>query len=110
MADAFDERLVHELRDHLEDAVAAHMAGGAERAEAERQALADLGPLTAVAEAWEARCARRRRHTRRQLAAAMVAVVAATMLAVTQHADGHHNPSPPCPRSAASQQVLRDLC
>jgi hypothetical protein len=110
MADTFDERLVRELRDHLEDSVAARMAGGAEREEAERLALADLGPLTAVEDAWKARCARRRRHNRRQLAAAVVAVTAASMLAVTQHAEGRHNPPPPCPRITASQQLLRDLC
>ena len=95
------DRLLAELRAHLDDAIAERVADGVEPAEAEGLALAGLGPVEDVAGAWRARCARCRRHTHRNVAVTVVATAAAAVLAVAQHADGHQNPAPAAPARQA---------
>jgi HAAS len=95
-------RLLAELRDHVDDAVAAQLDAGVDAAEAERHAIARLGPPDALARAWRARCVRVR--TRRRGRAAMLAgaTALAAVLAVTQHADGRSPTAPTaCPSGGA---------
>lgn len=76
------ERLLAELRDHIEDATREHQ---------ERDALERLGAPEEVAAAWTAHVRRRRSQTRRRAAVFALTVATAASLAVAQHASGGHS-------------------
>lgn len=76
------ERLLAELRDHIEDATRHHD---------ECDALARLGAPEEVAAAWTAHVRRRRSQTRRRAAVLALTVASAVSLAVAQHASGGHS-------------------
>jgi hypothetical protein len=82
-------RLTEELRDHLDDATAHHVATGCAPAEAAQIALELLGSPDELLQAWQSYARATRVRTRRR--AALVATVAATAsaLALVQHASGH---------------------
>jgi hypothetical protein len=92
-------RLLAEIRDHLDDAIAAGISAGMGPTEAERQAVENLGPSAVLSHAWEARCATLRAQRRGRTALLVGAVAIASALGVVQHADGRRDPTPnhPCP-------------
>jgi len=81
-------RLLAELRDHLDDLVAAELAAGAGRAEAGERAVERLGGAAAVTAAWAAQYARPHARQRARMLALVLAVALASVLAVAQHAQG----------------------
>jgi hypothetical protein len=87
-------RLLREIGDHLDDAIAANLAAGMPAPEAAERAVASLGSASALVEAWEARCSRLRRRRRRRSAMMITAVTAASVLAAAQHAEGRRAPEP----------------
>jgi hypothetical protein len=95
-------RLLTELRDHLDDAVAANLAAGMPAEEAEQRAVELLGPPGPLARAWEARCARLRARRRRRSALLIATAATAALLAAAQHADGRREPGPPARGCAAA--------
>jgi hypothetical protein len=97
-------RLLTELRDHLEDALGRQLETGLHPEAAEQRALEQLGSPADLARAWETRCARLRKRQRRRLSLLALAAALASVLALTQHADGRRDPagpSRPCPTAAA---------
>ena len=95
-------RLLAELCDHIEESIAAKVEVGIARADAERQALAQLGDVSTVVCHWHERTvrARRRRDARVALAVALAAV--ASILGVTSAANGRRDPpSLRCAHTAA---------
>lgn len=89
-------RLLAELRDHLDDAVAAGIDAGLEATEAEEQAIEKLGSSDALTRAWEARRSRLRRRRRGRIAMLVGAAAVASALGVAQHADGRRAPIRSC--------------
>ena len=81
------ERLLAELRDHLDDAA----RDGDARAATEL-----LGTPQVVASAWRDHVRRRRAQTRRRAALLTLTVATAASLAVAQHASGHRQLHQPC--------------
>jgi hypothetical protein len=79
-------RLRAELRDHIDDAVAHHVASGCAPAEAARIALERLGPADELLTAWTSQARVRRVRTRRRAALVAFAAVTASALALVQHA------------------------
>jgi len=73
-------RLLDELRSHLVDAAAAGVP--------DDEAVAALGDPGSVAAAWRTRCARQAARVRRRVGACVLGLAAASLLAVTQHAEG----------------------
>jgi len=97
-------RLLTEIRNHLEDAIAANLDAGMQPAVAEERAVARLGSPGALAGAWEERCRRARTRRRGHVLMLVVAAAAASVLGVAQHADGQRNPTAPpraCPTAPA---------
>jgi hypothetical protein len=86
------ERLLTEIRDHLDDAAAAHRNAGMQPRQAEQRALELLGEPVELAEAWDARCALLRRRRRGRAAILIATTAAAALLGAAQHADGHRDP------------------
>jgi hypothetical protein len=82
------ERLSDELRDHLEDAIAHHVASGFDRTDATQLALERLGATEEVVVAWNAQARTRRRQARRRASLVAFAAVTASALALVQHASG----------------------
>jgi hypothetical protein len=81
-------RLLAELRGHVDDAVADHVASGRDPAEAVQFALERLGPADELAAAWRAQASMRRVRARRRAALVAFAAVSASALALVQHASG----------------------
>jgi hypothetical protein len=81
-------RLVTELGHHLDDAIAAELETGVHADEVERRAIERLGRPAPLAQAWSERCARLRARQRRRVGLLAAAAAAASVLAVSQHADG----------------------
>jgi hypothetical protein len=94
-------RVLTEIRDHLEDAVDAHLDAGMPSAEAEQLALERLGPPASLAAAWEARCSRQRTRRRGRVGMLVAAAAVASLLGVAQHAEGRRAPASP-PRGCAA--------
>jgi hypothetical protein len=82
-------RLRAELRDHLEDAIAHHVACGRDATEAVQLAVERLGSASALGTAWRAQASVRRVRARRRAALVAFAAAAASALALVQHASGH---------------------
>lgn len=102
-AGRLEQRLLTELRDHLEDSTAAHVATGMTPEDAARRAIELAGPAAAIAEDWDTRRDRRRRRQRKRAGAFIGAVASATALAAAQHAQGRHTPPQhPCATTAAA--------
>ena len=101
------ERLLTEIGDHLDDAIAAGI-GPAD--EVEQRAIDLLGPPETVARAWSARCSRVRGRQRRRVALVVAAATAASLLAVTQHADGRRDQVRPTGACAAQHGVVVRAC
>jgi hypothetical protein len=97
------KRLLTELRDHFDDAVAANRVDGVHPARAEELAVESLGPPAVLATAWRARSARLR-WRRRRTGLLIAAIASASILAAAQHADGR-SPSHPVVRCAAVQNA-----
>jgi hypothetical protein len=93
------QRLLAEIRDHLDDALAANLGAGMSPADAAEHAARRLGPPAAVADAWQARCSRLRTHQRRRAAILIAAAAAAAVLAAAQHAQGRRDPLTQPPRA-----------
>lgn len=93
-------RLLDELRAHLADAAAAGVP--------EEDAVAALGDPGSVAAAWHTRCARQAARVRRRVGACVLGLAAASVLAVTQHAEGGRprpaHPSRACVESTQARQ------
>lgn len=81
------QRLLAELRDHLDDAA---------RDGDVRAAVELLGAPQVVAAAWRDHVRRRRAQTRRRAAVLTLTVATAASLAVAQHASGHRQLHQPC--------------
>jgi hypothetical protein len=89
-------RLTAELRDHLDDAIAHHLARGCDAAEAARIAFERLGPADELLAAWQAQARARRAQGRRRAGLVAFAAVTASALALVQHASGRQSgPSAP---------------
>lgn len=82
------DRLSVELHDHLDDAIAHHVASGCDPGDAARIALERLGSADDVLAAWRSRARARRAQTRRRGALIAFAAVTASALALVQHASG----------------------
>jgi HAAS domain-containing protein len=93
-------RLLAELEEHLDDAVAAELAAGCEPAEAEATALRRLGAPATLATEWNADVAARRSAARLRIVAvaALVGAIAAPV-ALAQHS-GRPQPRPHKPAHA----------
>jgi hypothetical protein len=89
-------RLVDEVAAHLDDAVEAELAAGADRPAAERAVLERFGDLHASAELWNRDGAARRGASRRNALLLACAAVTAAALGVAQHASGKNPPARPC--------------
>jgi hypothetical protein len=115
---AGSRRLRAELRGHVDDAVAHHVASGRDATEAVQLALERLGPADELAAAWQAQASVRRVRARRRAALVAFAAVTASALALVQHAWGHAptqgnrmvttapatEPLPPCASATASRK------
>jgi len=88
-------RLLTEIRDHLEDAIAANVEAGMQPALAEERAVELLGSPDALVRAWAERCRRLRTRRRGHAVMLVAAVATAAVLGVAQHADGQRNPTAP---------------
>ncbi|MCW2965897.1 MAG: hypothetical protein JWO17_3149, partial [Actinomycetia bacterium] len=86
---AGSRRLRAELRGHLDDAIAHHVASGRDATEAVQLALERLGPADELVAAWKAQASVRRVRARRRAALVAFAAVTASALALVQHASGH---------------------
>jgi hypothetical protein len=95
------KRLLAEIRDHLDDAIAAGISADMAPADAERAAVENLGPAIALTHAWEAHCSPLRAKRRGRTAMLVGALAIASALGVAQHADGRRDPTPThaCPTS-----------
>jgi hypothetical protein len=104
-------RLLAELRQHVDEAVAAEVAAGSPAGAAEHLALERLGPQDALVEAWSARCSRVRARRRGRAALLAAAVATAGLLGVAQHADGRGGTQAPvahpCPAAHAQRPCAR---
>jgi hypothetical protein len=90
------ERLLAELRDHLDDAIADEVTVGRAPDDADHIALARLGAPADVSAPWSSYVRRRRRETRKRAGVIALAAATACALAVVQHASGHREPSAAC--------------
>jgi hypothetical protein len=90
------ERLLAELRDHLDDAIADEVTVGRAPDDADHIALARLGAPADVTAPWSIYVRRRRRETRKRAGVITLAAATACALAVVQHASGHRQPSTTC--------------
>jgi hypothetical protein len=102
------ERLISELRDHVEDAIADEVATGRSLREAEDATLNRLGSPTAIAEPWRTYVQNRRRETRKRAGLVTLAAATACALAVAQHASGLREPNKPCTTGAAEHSSGHD--
>ena len=82
------DRLSDELRDHLDDTIAHHVASGCDPSDAACIALERIGSADDVLVAWKSHLRARRAQTRRRGALVAFAVVTASALALVQHASG----------------------
>jgi hypothetical protein len=89
-------RLLREIGDHLDDSAVAEVARGAETGDAQRSAVARLGTVDVVAQAWHGYRRRRRVTRRRRVAAVALAAAVASALGAAQYASGGRRdvPSP----------------
>jgi hypothetical protein len=69
-------RLIHELEAHVDDAIAAELADGLTREQAEAAALARLGTATEVGRRWSADASARRWPTKANLLAVGLVIAA----------------------------------
>jgi hypothetical protein len=84
-------RLLLELEEHLADAVAAEVDGGASPAAAETAAVERMGPAATLAAGWNADVSARRWATRvRVLAAAAAIAAVAAPVGLAQRGSPHH--------------------
>jgi HAAS len=90
------ERLLAELRDHLDDAIADEVTVGCAPDDADHIALTRLGAPTDISAPWSILVRRRRRETRKRAGVIALAAATACALAVVQHASGHRQPSTTC--------------
>jgi hypothetical protein len=95
-------RFFGEIRDHLYDSTAAHVAAGLTPEQGTERAIQLIGAAAPLAEDWRARQTRRRNRERARIGILISATVAATALAVAHHAQGRHTPSAK-PECAAAQ-------
>jgi hypothetical protein len=86
---AGSRRLRAELRGHIDDAIAHHVASGRDPTEAVQLALERLGAADELVAAWTAQARVRRVRARRRAALVAFAAVTASSLALVQHASGH---------------------
>jgi uncharacterized membrane protein len=89
-------RLLAELRDHIDDALAA----------GDVHAVASLGEPSAVVAAWRAHVTATRGRTRRRAALLALTVATTGALGVVQHASGHRAPRVPCRHQPACRHEL----
>jgi hypothetical protein len=90
-------RLLEEIEAHLEDAIAAEVAAGAETQEAEANAVGRLGPPGPLVESWNTHALARRWAARARAVAAGVAIAAVAApvgLAERTHAGRDRTGSP----------------
>ena len=90
------ERLLVELRDHLDDAIADEVTVGRASDDADEIALERLGGPSDVSAPWSVYVRSRRRETRKRAGVITLAAATACALAVVQHASGHRQPSESC--------------
>ena len=95
------ERLLAELQDHLDDAIAEEVTVGRAPTDADPIALARLGTPADVSAPWSIYVRRRRRETRKRAGVIALAAATACALAVVQHASGHRQPSTTCTTAVA---------
>jgi hypothetical protein len=88
------KRLLAEVRDHIQDAIAAREAIGIDPAEAERQALNQIGPVSTVASYWGDRTLRARKRRDKRVALAVTLATVTSVLGITKAADGRRDPAP----------------
>lgn len=100
------ERLLVELRDHIDDATADELTQGRPIHDAEQLAIDRLGAAHDITGPWQAYIGRRRRETRRRVALLTIAAATASVLAVAQHASGLRQPTSRCTRTAATNNVV----
>jgi uncharacterized membrane protein len=94
------ERLLTELRDHIEDALADPARAGGE---AEQEVVARLGDPREVTVPWRADVLARRGQVRRRAALLTLTLATTLTLGIAQHASGHRPPSHGCTgRTAAA--------
>jgi hypothetical protein len=91
-------RVVRELRQHFHDGIAAEVAGGLDRDDAERLTIERLGPPERVAAQFAADAPPARNRTRLVLSAALIvlialAIAASAVVTHTQHAKPAPAPS-----------------
>jgi hypothetical protein len=99
------ERLLAELRDHLDDAIADEVTLGRAPDDADHIALARLGAPADVSAPWSIFVRRRRRETRKRAGVITLAAATACALAVVQHASGHRQPSTTCTTTMSTNPV-----
>ncbi|HEX4680427.1 MAG TPA: permease prefix domain 1-containing protein [Gaiellaceae bacterium] len=86
---AGSRRLRAELRGHVDDAIADHVASGRDATEAVQLALERLGPTDELVAAWNELARVRRVRARRRATVVAFGAVTASSLALVQHASGH---------------------
>jgi hypothetical protein len=87
-------RLLDEIEEDLQDAIAAERVGGLDAYAAEELVASRFGSPTTVARVWNADQASRRRAAHRNTLILMIAVAIAGALGITQHASGKNSPAP----------------
>lgn len=88
-------RLLTEIRAHVEDAADAERSTGMNDADTEATILERLGSPQALGQAWsETHAERRRTAHKRCLGVVAASLAGVTLLGVTQHAEGGRNESP----------------
>jgi hypothetical protein len=96
-------RLSAELRDHLEDAIAHHVAAGFDQTDATHLALERFGATEEVVVAWNAQARTHRVQARRRAALVAFAAVTASALALVQHASGRQPSDSVSPATVTSR-------
>ncbi len=87
------ERLLTELRDHIEDALSVGLTEDQSCVEA---TIARLGQPNEITTPWRTLIQERRAQTRRRAAVLTLTTATAITLGIAQHASGHRNPSHGC--------------
>jgi hypothetical protein len=100
------KRLLVELRDHIDDAIAEEVSAGRTQGDAEQTTLARFGSPIEIAGAWRANLRSRRRETRKRAALLTLAAATACALAVAQHASGLRQPISTCAKTTATGRAM----
>lgn len=100
------ERLLVELRDHIDDSIAEEVAAGHTHGDAEQLSLERFGPPIEIAGPWHAYLRDRRRETRKRAALLTMAAATACALAVAQHASGLREPTGTCTKTPADSRAV----